>query len=102
MITGAPLEWQIRDWIREGTNGLAKSYEVDALHSHVDRLECSLRESRSEVDGLRSQLQATAEAVTQLTEIVNGLMDRVSELESCAEFPANDLVRTNGPLGVGA
>lgn len=85
MITGAPLEWQIRDWIREGTNGLAKSYEVDALRSNVDRLECSLRESRSEADGLRAQLQEVAQGVSSLTEIVNGLLDRVQGLEGTAK-----------------
>jgi predicted RNase H-like nuclease (RuvC/YqgF family) len=78
VITGAPLEWQIRDWIREGTNGLAKSYEVDALRSHVDRLECSLREARAEIDGLRNELQTVAQGVTQVTEIASGMLDRIN------------------------
>ncbi len=81
MITGAPLEWQIRDWIREGTNGLAKSYEVDALRRDVDRLECSLREARSEIDGLRTQLQDVAQGVGDTAQIASELVDRVCVLE---------------------
>ncbi len=81
MITGAPLEWQIRDWIREGTNGLAKSYEVDSLRRDVDRLECALRETRAEADGLRSQLQEVAQAVAALSQVVSGLVDRIQGLE---------------------
>ena len=76
MITGAPLEWQIRDWIREGTNGTAKSYEVGALRSNVDRLERSLREVSAEADGLRTQLQDVAQGVAVLTDIVNGILTK--------------------------
>ena len=97
---GLPMEWNISDQIRRETSGLAQSHEVHALKSHVDRLEHSLRETGSSVDELRSQLQETAQAVTNLTEIVSGLLDRIACLEG--DEPENDLVRTNGPLGVGA
>lgn len=39
---------------------------MDSLNGDVDRLECSLWEARSEVDGLRSELQATQDRLAQI------------------------------------
>lgn len=58
-------EWWVQDRIREQTSGLAKSYEVDALRGDVHRLELSLREARSEADGLRNELQALRQEMNE-------------------------------------
>lgn len=62
--------WAIEDKINAAIRDLAKSHEVDALHSNVDRLECSLREARTEADGLRDELQAVRASIATLQDAV--------------------------------
>lgn len=51
------FEWQIKDWINSAISAKADAHEVHALRSTVDRLEHSLREARTEIDGLRGQCE---------------------------------------------
>jgi hypothetical protein len=76
--------WHTRDAINEAIQPLAKSYEVAALRSNVDRLECSLREACAEVDGLRAQCQEHAQGSLDMANLLNGLFDRVAALEQAA------------------
>ena len=48
--------WNIHE-LKADISRKAESHELHTLSSHVDRLECSLRESRAEIDGLRDELQ---------------------------------------------
>lgn len=83
---GLPTEWNISDQIRRETSHLPQRHEVDAARRDVGRLEHSLWEARAEIDGLRAQLQTSAEGISQLTDVVNGLLDRVIELERAAKL----------------
>jgi predicted nucleic acid-binding Zn-ribbon protein len=58
-------EWRI-EAIERSIQGKADAHEIHSLRSHVDNLEYSLRESRSETSELRSQLYSLQEAVEQL------------------------------------
>jgi len=46
-------------------------YQIESLRSDVGRLECSLRESRAEVDELRYELQACLERLGRLEQNPN-------------------------------
>ncbi len=64
-------EWRIND-IERSVRGKADSHEVSTLSSDVGRLERANGELRSEVDGLRNELQALqgqVERLIQLTEV---------------------------------
>ena len=60
------FDWRITDIERTANDAKNKLHEVDSLRSDVGRLECALREARSETDGLRSELSATQERMTNL------------------------------------
>ena len=60
-----PYDWRI-DEIERKAVGAAKSHEVSALREHVDRLEYSLREVRSDLDGLRQQIYTLQENIDRL------------------------------------
>jgi len=75
-----PQEWALQDKINAAVKDCAKSYEVHAISSHVDRLEHSLRETRALVDGLRDELMASQERVMNLIDTVAGLTEIVQRL----------------------
>ena len=52
--------------IERKLNDTASHYEVVALRSHVDRLECSVRELSAVVDGLCSALTTAQEMISLL------------------------------------
>ena len=62
------LEWRINDVERTANEASGRLHELDSLRSDVDSNECALRESRSEVDGLRYELQTLQEKVDQMLE----------------------------------
>jgi uncharacterized ParB-like nuclease family protein len=51
------VEWRVEE-IERNLQRKADQNEIYTLTGDVDRLECSLREARAEVDGLRHELQA--------------------------------------------
>lgn len=65
-----PYEWRIEEIERNAKRAVDSLWKLDALSSRVDSLECALRESRSEADGLRSELQTCQETVRRLEEQV--------------------------------
>ena len=63
-----PYEWRIEEIERNAKRAVGSLWKLDALSSRVDSLECALRESRAETDGLRGELQACQETVRRLEE----------------------------------
>lgn len=59
------VEWRVEE-IERNLQRKADSHELSSITGDVGRLECALRETRTEVDGLRSQLQTLQEQITQL------------------------------------
>jgi ubiquinone biosynthesis protein UbiJ len=64
-------EWRIQDVERKAENANRRLYELDSLRSDVDRLECANRELCSQVDGLRSALEACAQKLEELERAQN-------------------------------
>jgi predicted nucleic acid-binding Zn-ribbon protein len=64
------VEWRVEE-IERNLQRKANQHEIYTLTGDVDRLECSLREARAEVDGLRHELQALQDQVTQLLQGAN-------------------------------
>jgi septal ring factor EnvC (AmiA/AmiB activator) len=58
--------WALEDKIREHTRSFAKSSEVQSLRSDVDRLEHSLRETRSILNGLLDTVSTALDAISDL------------------------------------
>lgn len=63
-------DWRVQD-IESKVNRKAESHEVSTLSSNVDSLECALRESRAEVDGLRSRVLELETQVEMFREMRN-------------------------------
>lgn len=61
-------EWRISD-IERNLRGKADSHEVSTLSSDVGRLERANGELRSEIDGLRYELQAVKDQVERLLQL---------------------------------
>lgn len=61
-------EWRINDIERE-VRGKADSHEVSTLSSDVGRLERANGEIRSEVDGLRNELQSLQDQIERLMQL---------------------------------
>ena len=72
-MSGYP--WYVEDKINAALRGYAKDHEVYAVSSHVDRLEHSLRETRSLVDGLRDELSTAQSEISRLVELVAQLCE---------------------------
>ena len=74
-----PNDWRIDD-IERLARAAAPAHEVTSLRSDVGSLEHSLRETRSEIDGLRTELSGLRETLTTVLELVNR-MDAESSLD---------------------
>jgi predicted nucleic acid-binding Zn-ribbon protein len=61
-----PYEWRINDIERAANEANRRLHELDTLRSNVDRVECALRASRAEADGLRSLLETASQRIEQL------------------------------------
>lgn len=59
------FEWRIAD-IERQLNDKQSKYETTEADRRLDRLESALREARSQIDGLRSELEACQDQVIQL------------------------------------
>ena len=68
MFADPRTEWRIGD-IERDVRGKADRHEVAALRSDVDSLERALRESRAEIDGLRSELEACLQRVREIERV---------------------------------
>ena len=66
------VEWRVAE-IESTLRGKAESYEVSKVASSVDCLERASRETRSEVDGLRSELQTLQEELRQALQRIEDL-----------------------------
>ncbi len=60
------FDWKIRDIENTANEAKRRLHELDTLRSDVDRMECSMRETRAEADGLRNELHACQERMTRL------------------------------------
>lgn len=61
-----PFEWRIRDIEQAANEAKRRLHELDTLRSDVDRMEHTLRETRTETAGLRDELQTCQDKLTQL------------------------------------
>jgi len=61
-------EWRINAIEDKANRAMYKANELDALRSNVDSLERACREFRTEVDGLRNELQSLKDALRQAVE----------------------------------
>lgn len=62
-------EWRVEE-IERNLSRKADSYEVSTLSSDVGRLERANGELRSEVDGLRNELQTCKDQIERLLQLV--------------------------------
>jgi len=69
-------EWRVADIESKTNANTQKLYEVDSLRSRVGSLECSLREARSDNDGLRSQIQMQESSIAEIKEQLIDLTTR--------------------------
>ena len=60
-----PFEWRLQDIERKSDEAVRRLHEIDSLRSDVGSVERTLRELRSEVDGLRHEFQAFQDRTTQ-------------------------------------
>ena len=51
--------------VRRALHGKANSYELHALTSKLDRLECTMRDLSTTLDGFRAELQAVQETLRE-------------------------------------
>jgi predicted nucleic acid-binding Zn-ribbon protein len=79
-----PYEWRIEEIERNAKRAVDSLWKLDALSGRVDSLESALRESRSEADGLRSELQTCQETLRrleeQMVEMANRLLSESHEI----------------------
>jgi hypothetical protein len=61
-----PYEWRIDAIEQSAKNAERRLYEIDEAKRVVDRLECSVRELGSCVDGLRATCEACLERIERL------------------------------------
>jgi predicted nuclease with TOPRIM domain len=59
-------EWRLQDIERAAHEAKNRLYELTALRSDVDRMEQTLRELRSDVNGLRASANAEQDRLTRL------------------------------------
>ena len=62
---GGPFEWRLGDIERKADEAVRRLYEIDSIRSDVGSLERSMRELRSEIDGLRIEFQDFQVRTTQ-------------------------------------
>ena len=60
-----PFEWRIQDIERTAKRAEDRLHELDTLRSDVDSLEHTVRELRTEIDGLRDELKTSQERHSQ-------------------------------------
>lgn len=63
-----PFEWRIQD-IERKANDAATKMEIASLRGELDRVERTVRELRSVVDGLRAELVSAQEALGRLAHL---------------------------------
>lgn len=61
------IEWRIID-IEKRIRSKAEDYEVSTLRSQLDRMEHTVRELSSLVDGLRNELETTQSKLREVVE----------------------------------
>lgn len=54
------------DSLKTDISRKANQHEISSLNSKMDSLECELRETRTEINGLQSELQRMEEALIRL------------------------------------
>ena len=73
-----PFEWRLSDIERSAKRAEDRLYELDSISSDVDSLEHTVRELRTEVDGLRNELQASqiqhAQDIAELRDAINEVL----------------------------
>ncbi len=60
------FDWKIQEIERTANECKGRLHELDSLRGDMGRLEQSLREARSEVEGLRNELQDNREKLNAL------------------------------------
>ena len=60
------FEWRINDIERMANDAKNKLHEVDMLRSDVGRLECALREARTDIDTLRAELSTMQNRIAEI------------------------------------
>ena len=69
-----PFEWRIQDIERTANRAESRLYELASLRSDVDSLEHTVRELRTEIDGLRDELKTSQERHSQdIAELLEAL-----------------------------
>ena len=72
-----PFEWRIQDIERTAKRAEDRLHELDSLRSNVDSLEHTVRELRTEIDGLRDELKTSQERHSQ---DIAGLREAIASL----------------------
>ena len=68
-------EWRINDIESKAERAASRLYELDTLRSDVANLERANGELRSEVDGLRHEIQAAQIEIAEMREAIRALGD---------------------------
>lgn len=77
----AHFEWKIDDIERTANEAKRRLYELDTLRSNVDRVECALRESSTEANGLRSALETANQRIERLERQMGDVLSFISNSE---------------------
>lgn len=64
-------DWKLNEIERKADEARNRLIEIDALRESVARLECAVREARAEIDGIRSEMQATQDRLEFVTGFLN-------------------------------
>lgn len=70
-----PYEWRINDIEHKANEATRRLYKLDAIRSHVDRLECTMRDFRAEVTWLRDSLEVANWQIQQLESQITEIVD---------------------------
>ena len=75
MFSDCRTEWRIADVERKAEQAQSAVWKVDSLSSDVSRMESSLRDFISLVDGLRDQLQTCQDKIELLERRIETMED---------------------------
>lgn len=84
-----PYEWRIDAIEQKAQRACDSLYKLDALISDVDRMECSMREICTCIDGLRSALDSALTRIEQQERVTEELTQTCND-SSPSPLPATD------------
>lgn len=73
------FDWRIQDIERTANEAKNRLHEIDSLRGDVGRLECAVRETRAEADGLRDELRAAQERMNHMEAMMQEIQANIQD-----------------------